>query len=199
MRHSLKLIPILALSFLNGACSMSTQKVDAQRNPAPKMRYEVTLTIENAPGPFDSITGFMQYEVSNTECVPETGGPMNPLRLAPSKNPDITFTKVAENVYKATVYGDYFQNEDYFGLGVCRWSLTAVTTRLKINHLTMTSSLPSEKLFSQSPSTRYFVRQDYQANDEERSTIGWNNPDAYPADRQKDIFVVTLSAKENFQ
>lgn len=199
MRFSLKLILILALSFLNCACSMSTQKVDAKRNATPKMRYEVTLTIENAPGPFDSVTGFMQYEVTNKDCVPVTGAPMNPLRLAPMADPKIVFTKVADNVYKAAVYGDYFKDEDYFGLGVCHWSLMAVITSLNINKLSLSPHLSPDELFSQKTITRYFVRQVYLQNDVSIPDLGEPSPANYPPDRQKDIFSVTLSSKEGFQ
>lgn len=178
---------------------MSTQKVDAKKNPNPRMRYEATLTIDNAPGPFDSITGFMQYEVTNKACVPETGGPMNPLRLPPKAHPEIVFNKVAENVYKGAVYADYFQDENYFGLGVCHWSLIAVITSLNINKLSLSPHLSPEQLFSQKTITRYFVRQVYLDNDNSLPDFGEPSPTNYPTNRQKDIFSVTLTAKEGFQ
>ena len=199
MQFTLAAALILALSTLTSACSMSTQHVDTKKNPHPKMRYEVTLTIDKPPGPFDSITGYMQYEVTNKECVPVTGAPMNPLRLAPKAHPEIVFTRVAENVYATTVYADYFQDEDYFGLGVCHWSLMAVITSLNINKLSLSPSLDPEELFSQKSSITYFVRQVYLASDNSLPDFGQPSRDKYPPSRQKDIFSVTLSAKEHFQ
>lgn len=173
---------------------------DIKQNPHPAMRYDVTITITGAPGPFDSVGGFMQYEVTNKACVPETGGPMNPMRLAPMSNPPIVFTKVADNVYKGTVYADYFLDEDYFGLGVCHWSLMAVITELKINKITFSPDLSPEQLFSQQTIPTYFVRQMYESNsDIELSDPGEPNRFNYPPDRQEGIFTITLASRENFQ
>lgn len=36
------------------------------------MRYEITMAIQGAPGPFDAVSGFVQYKVSNDHCVPLT-------------------------------------------------------------------------------------------------------------------------------
>lgn len=172
-------------------------KPDIKQNPHPKLRYDVTVTIDGAPGPFDSVDGFMQYEVTNKACVPETGGPMNAMRLAPMANPAIAFKKVWDNTYKGAVYADYFLDEDYFGLGVCHWSLMAVITGLNINMLTLSPDLSSEQLFAQKSVTTYFVRQDYLTNDLKSISIGETSRSHYSADRQKDIFSITLTAKES--
>ena len=42
-----------------------------KQNPHPTECYEITPTIKNAPGPFDPVTRYMQYEVSNEQCAPE--------------------------------------------------------------------------------------------------------------------------------
>lgn len=188
-----------ALSAFTSACSMSTEKVDAKKNPDPKMRYEVTLTIDNAPGPFDSITGLMEYEVTNRECVPVTGAPMNPLRLPPKEHPEIQFIKVADNVYKGAVYGDYFQDEDYFGLGACHWSLTSVTTSLNVNKLSFIPRLSPDQLFSKKSATTYFVYRIRKNGDSNMSDFGEPSPSEYRSDRQKEVFSVTLSSKEVFE
>lgn len=163
------------------------------------MRYEVTLSIENAPGPFDSVTGYLQYDVTNAACVPETGPSWNRMRIPPEKNPEIVFTKMTNNIYKATVFGDYFQDEDYFGLGVCRWSLMLTTARLKVNKAMLDASLPAEDLFSQKSATISFVRQDYLDNDTERFPSGFTDLSNFPTIKRENTFSVTLSAKESFQ
>lgn len=190
---------LVFIALVSSACD-SRMTPDIKQNPHPAMRYDVTITITGAPGPFDSVGGFMQYEVTNKACVPETGGPMNPMRLAPMSNPPIVFTKVADNIYKGTVYADYFLDEDYFGLGVCHWSLVNVSAELKIRNITLVPSISPDELFSQKSIPTYFVRQMYEIHsDIELSDFGEPNPSNYPPDRQKGIFTITLASREDFQ
>ncbi|RDS83379.1 hypothetical protein [Dyella psychrodurans] len=185
---------VLSTTMLLASCK-DTQNVDAKLNPHP-IPYEITLIIDGAPGPFDSVGGFMQYEVTNLDCVPETGGPFNPLRLSPKADPRIIFQKMSNNVYRGTVYVGYFQDEDYFGLGVCHWSLNAATVELKINKLTMVSYLDPEQLPAQKPVTTYFVREDYLNNDLERGSVGELGRTKYPPNRQDSIFSIALTPKD---
>ena len=175
---------------------MSTEKVDAKKNPDPKMRYEVTLTIDNAPGPFDSITGFMQSEITNRECVPETGAPWNRMRLPPQVDPEITFTRVGSNIYRGTVYGDYFQNEDYFGLGVCHWSLAAVGVHLSINKTAFITTIFRDDLFAQKSVIRYVSREIYLNKDIDIPDSGRSQRTDYSPETQDGVFSATLSSKE---
>lgn len=179
------------------ACQPDTINPATKLNPHPKMRYELTLKINGAPGPFESILGVMFYEVTNKDCVPETGAPMNPLRLAPQANPQIVFEKVADNVYRGIVYGDYFKDENYFGLGVCHWSLTGLAARLKIGKNTLVPYMSPEQLFSQQPVVAYFTQLSYTMNDgAEVSISGEAQRTNFSPDRQSTLFSVTLSSRE---
>ena len=63
---------ILSLALITSACGSSMKTPDIKQNQHPKMRYEIIMTIDGAPGPFDSVTAFVQYKVSNDRCVPLT-------------------------------------------------------------------------------------------------------------------------------
>lgn len=197
MKRVFLLMPALAMAFLLYGCGAFVSTPDIKQNPHPTMRYDITITIDGAPGPFDSVGGFMQYEVTNKQCVPLTGGPMNPMRIPPLAHPPIDFKRVSDNVYTGTVYADYFLDEDYFGLGVCHWSLMSVTARLKVKDLTIAPSLLSDEIFSQREVRAYFVSGDYFDNGTERSSYGSRRLSDYPSELQKDIFSIILAAKES--
>jgi hypothetical protein len=141
----------------------------------------------------------MQYEVTNPACVPETGGPMNAMRIAPRAWPPITFHKISGNVYQGTVYADYFQDEDYYGLGVCRWSLMSVVTKLKVRGNTFFSSLSQSELFAQKTVDNYFVRDEYLSNDPENNVFGESNPSVFGPTVRDSALKITLSPKEIMQ
>ena len=101
-----------------------------RRNPNPTA-YEVTMTIENAPGPFGSIEGVMQYETAlNDPCLPDLGG-MAGTRMRLKEHVPVTLEKVGEHTYRGIYYTDLLIDEDYFELGLCRWSMVAARVVLR--------------------------------------------------------------------
>ncbi|BDU23249.1 hypothetical protein [Dyella sp. GSA-30] len=186
----------LSLTFATTACGSHMKTPDIKKNPHPKMRYELTMTIKDAPGQFDSITGFVQYEVLNKACVPETGGPMNAMRLAPQLDPPLEFTRINDSEYRATVYLDRLQDEDYYGLGVCRWSMTGVVTRLRVGKGRFSPDLSPDEVFSQKPITRYYVHADYTDRDSEGLRTGESSLSSFDQAHQIGAFSITLAAKE---
>lgn len=56
---------LLSLALITSACGSSMKTPDIKQNSHSKMRYEVTLTVNSAPGPFDAVMGFVQYTVMN--------------------------------------------------------------------------------------------------------------------------------------
>ncbi|SFS16813.1 hypothetical protein SAMN05216570_3388 [Dyella sp. OK004] len=197
MKRVLLMIPMLAMAFLLYRCGAFVGTLDIKQNPHPKMRYDITITIEGAPGPFDAVGGFMQYEVANKQCVPLTGGPMNPMRIPPLAHPPIDFKRVSDNVYTGTVYADYFLDEDYFGEGMCHWSLMSATARLKVMNRTFAPYLLPDELFSQKPVTAYFTRDEYLHNNVGYSSTGERDRSVFPSDQQQGLFSITLVAKEH--
>ncbi len=95
-------------------------------NPAPQEGYEVTLKIENAPGPFKQIRWSAMYQAKGCNyVVNEWAG----VRGEPEKVLELPFKEQADGSYVATVYLDAMLDEDYYGNGVCKWKLTSMGPR----------------------------------------------------------------------
>lgn len=150
---------LLFLALTSPAFGSPMKTPEIKQNPTPKQRYEITLHINGAPGPFDSISGFVDYHVSNEHCVPMT--PINGVTIEPQKSVPLALTKIGDNVYKGTLYADQFLDEDYFGLGVCHWDLVAVGINLNIRKLDFSSSMSSDEIKSGQVVSRYFSSRGY--------------------------------------
>jgi len=168
---------------------------DIKSNPHPKMRYEITMTIEGAKGPFDSMETIAQYDIENDHCVPLT--PVSGARIAPDKTIPVTMTRVGDNTYRGEIFTDQLQDEDYYGKGVCHWKLTAFSGYLRVKQTTITTGIELENVIAQKPTERYFSNQNFTNPKLSGVDIGDANRSAYkdPAD----TFSVTFTAKENFQ
>lgn len=130
------------------------KKPDINLNPHPKMRYEITLNIEDAPGPFDAVEGTAGYEVTNGSCVPLT--PFSGATLTPEKDVPMALSRVSDKVYRGELYVDLLTDEDYFGLGLCRWSMPFANFSLRVGNLVFGHSLALNDILEKKPVTRYF-------------------------------------------
>src|SRR5690606_27347179 len=99
-----------------------------KRNPNPTA-YEITMTIENAPGPFGIVRAAMQYEVLDLDCRPYLGG-MAGTRASLLEWVPVELNHVSGTTYRGVIYDNLLVDEDYYSLGVCHWSL--VTTQFKL-------------------------------------------------------------------
>jgi hypothetical protein len=175
---------------------------DIKQNPHPRMRYEITVTIQDAPGPFDSINGDVQYGVANDDCVPLQ--PFSGAQLSPDKHVPLVFTRVSGNLYKATMYADLLLDEDYYGRGVCHWSIVGASADLRIKDGALSPAIFHDDIMAQKPVTTYFANGDYLAatkksSGDERAIFGSPNRALYGSDSRTDLFSITLAAKEDFQ
>ncbi len=173
------------------------KKPDIKHNPHPRMRYTISVKLDGAPGSFDPVTGFVQYRVTNERCVPLQ--PMSGATVPPEEDVPLVLTRVSDTEYKGTVYGDLLLDEDYYGLGICHWSMTAVVAELKRHAVTFSPDLSSEELNGQASKTSYFWKNDYLNADTERSETGSTRRSYYKKEIQDELFTVTLKSEEAFQ
>lgn len=174
------------------ACSATMSQTDIKENPTPKKRYEITATVEGAPGPFDRIHGIADYRVTNDLCVSPT--PIMGARIVPEKRVDIDFRHDHDNVYRATVYLDLLQDADYFGKGPCHWNLMAAGIELTHATVTFSASLFHDDLLAGKTVPRFFAEASYAKAKPDRLDTGI-------ADRAQfhgtgGLFWITLKAEE---
>lgn len=105
---------------------------ELKRNPDPTP-YEFTVTLSDAPGPFASVNGFMQYETkSNDPCMPDLGG-MSGTRMRIIEDVPFALTKSSDGTYRGVIYPDLFVDHDYFGLGPCHIGFIAARVEFRIS------------------------------------------------------------------
>lgn len=203
------LLAVLALVLL-AACS---PYADAERdvaaggrglaklNPAPKQAYELVLTLKDAPGPFAVVEGVAQYDASNyADCgriVPATG---TAGRIT-SQEP-VTLNKVGENEYRGTFYLDRMQDEDYYGRGVCHWSLTGVGAMLRATtgeaDTRFLTYFKKERMNAGSPLTLYYPKVAYPRAELAANypASGKEDPSAYKEELRDALFSTTTTVQK---
>lgn len=189
---------LLTLTLL--ACGQSMKQPDIKLNPQPKMRYELTLTVHDAPGPFESVTGFMQYEVQNEQaCVPADAISGHHQRL--SIDPDVEFKRVGDSqTYKGTVYLDLVQDSDYYSLGVCRWKMVGFSAVMKAGEVTFNPYISGEQVAKMQPKTEFFAKSYFSDPTVIKNTHTGGVPMSEFVTRNPgNFFSTTLTAKEDFQ
>jgi hypothetical protein len=184
---------VLLLALVVSACGASMQKPDLKMNPNPKKRYEVTMAIQDAPGPFDSINAYAVYQVLNDVCVALQPG--SGARLAPYKKLPITLTRSGDS-YVGTIYADQMLDEDYYGLGVCKWTLTIAGVELKARTNTFGAylNINDKNVISSQPKVTYFGHSVY--TDPKVENFDYKGEDKREAFKQ---FSVTTTMKGSAQ
>ncbi|PPT34945.1 hypothetical protein XarbCFBP8132_20875 [Xanthomonas arboricola] len=172
----------------------------AKLNPNPRKAYEVTLTLDKAPGAFGLVQGAAQYDVSNeAECgkiQPETG---TAGRITSQE--DFALKKISDTEYRGTVYLDLMQDEDYYGRGVCHWEFSGASVLLKATgaeeETRFLSFIEGKTVQAQQPQTKYYWKEGYPRSESKSfPDTGELSPDKFKPEIRDNLFTITLAAKE---
>ena len=161
-------------------------------NPMPAHQYELVATIQDAPGPFDEVTGYVSYQVSNTDCLPLQPG--SGATLAMQRRLPLKLLPFSDG-YTATFHLDALADANYFGLGVCHWDIGGVGLNLTVHNVVFSPGLSTAEVTTRSPITTYFARAAYRNPERSGSTIGTARS-AYVTSHPAEFFAVTLQSKE---
>lgn len=171
----------------------------AKLNPHPQRAYELTVALENAPGPFAFAEGRAQYDVVNEDQC----GHVNPLsgtaeRITSFES--VALTKVSDTEYRGTVYVDLMQDEDYYGRGVCQWELQAVRANLRATgadgETWFGPAISFEQIVAGEPVELYFWKGRYPRSEMDNyPESGRERPDEFRPEIRDELFKVTLQAQ----
>ncbi|MGQ5299266.1 MULTISPECIES: hypothetical protein [Xanthomonas] len=172
-----------------------------RKNPHPTQAYRITMTIEDAPGPFEWISGTAFYEMTNRDaCTPIDRS----LGMSTKQKEDgipINFEKVNDTTYVAKIYADGMVDADYYGKGTCHWELTSADVSLKATgkheETRFQPGLYKDKILKSIPGVTYFWKGRYPREDIENfPDSGRVSVDQFNDNARDNIFKVTLTAEK---
>ncbi|AZR25782.1 hypothetical protein NX80_003960 [Xanthomonas vasicola pv. arecae] len=172
-----------------------------RKNPYPTQAYRITMTIEDAPGPFEWISGTAFYQMANhKQCTP-----IEPVAGVWSKSDEdgipIHFERLDASTYVGMIYADGMVDADYYGKGVCAFELNGVGISLKATgkneETRFQPVLFKKEIYSAAPKITYFWKGRYPKEDIENFPDGGRLAvDQFNESARSNIFKVTLIVKK---
>lgn len=146
------------LIFLLTACAKVPDSPNAKTNPNPTQRYEITVELIDPPSDIQKITGIAHFGVNTRACLPYREK-IARVTIGASYEKEFSLIQTSENTYQGYIFLDWPINEDYYGLGVCRWEIATVDTVLvRESGLLQVADLSGIEVTSES-SNRSFCRE----------------------------------------
>ena len=179
------------------------KKVRYEHNPDPRERYEITVTVQGAPGPLAVAEGGARYDIANRTCLPDKD-PYTGAEVVPGG--DVTLLALHPRdpgTWTGTVYADGMREAAYFGTEVCTWTFGGMGTRIKATgaqeETRFMPSMDADQIRREETVVTYFNRNSYP-----RDEVIPNYPDLGKTDRSQvgpiltdaDLFTITMSAKK---
>lgn len=136
--------PLLALLLATPACAGSAMP-EPKRNAHPRETYEIRVRVENAPMPLPMEHGYADYRVLDESCLP-VSNPIAGVKQHPMHREPLVYSRTQDGSFQARVSRDLLVDEDYFGLGQCRWTLVSVAAQAKLGDRTIHASIDGRSL-----------------------------------------------------
>lgn len=176
------------------ACSRTMDDSDIKQNPHPEQAYEITVTIRDAPGPFEAARGDMRFQVANSDCVPRD--PVSGGQNIPSGHAAVTLNQTGPGIYRGTVYLDMLQDSNYFGLGTCRWRFDAFVATFSAYGVLFEGEILGDQIRAEASTTQYVAKELFRRSDVPDLRVGAVPTSDYVRAHHEKFFSITLTARE---
>lgn len=145
-----------------GGAPAAVPDITPSPNPAPKQAYVLTLRFAGLPGSLADIAATADFEVENRECVPydytrAVGG----VRLPPRHSVPLQLQRLDDHTYSAVVHEDALRDEDYYGLGVCRWALNSATVHFHSAVTHFVGGIDADRLVAEAEVLDHYLIRDF--------------------------------------
>jgi hypothetical protein len=128
-------------------------------NSNPRQKYEVIVT-SAAPGPWDSVQGYVGYTVTNVKCVPQL--PLEGAREVPNTGRKFKLSSTdGGKTWVGYFYRDAIEDADYFGLGACHWDIESVGPGFYVHGEVFGHGLVLHEMLVPKVYTNYFEKAEY--------------------------------------
>ncbi len=175
-----------------------------RKNPHPTQAYRITMTIENAPGPFEWISATAYYQMTNhKQCTP-----IEPIEGVWSKSDEdvipVHFEKIDTSTYTAMIYADGMIDADYYGKGECHFELDGVGISLratgKKEETRFQPALFKAEIHSSKPVKFYFWKGGYPRSQmADYPDTGEYSADKYAEPNRSNLFQVSLKSERAYK
>jgi hypothetical protein len=127
--YRLALTYAVLLTLLLGACKNRPESPVAKTNPNPTQGYEIMVELIDPPADIRRIAGEAHFGIPDVSCMHQPD-PIAGYTPGSSYIKEFALTKVGENTYQGHIFLDWPIDEDYYGMGVCKWEIATVDTIL---------------------------------------------------------------------
>lgn len=119
---------MVLLPACQGRASGTLPAIHPQTNPAVQSGIAVVFRFADLPGSVRDPGAAVHYTVTNRDCVPmDRTAALGGVRLLPKYRLATLVHRNADGSLVLWAWQDALHDEDYYGLGPCRWALESVT------------------------------------------------------------------------
>jgi hypothetical protein len=163
-------------------------------NNAAKRWVTITIDTSGLPVPADTAKVIVQYEIENTSCLK----PLFPSGASRTftHRIDVATTRTTPQSFQSVVALDPYKDEDYDGLGKCRWGLSIVSVKMTVGHRHVEASVAGSIVEGFETTERFFSARTFEPSDDRDPVIGRGLTPVQKSAPNEEIYRITISAKE---